>query len=71
MSEFVFDDNSVVLSVSGEIICEDGNAEFHPVVRISGNFPKAFGQRFMDAFSQRFTDFVFIINEEINSYGDK
>lgn len=69
MSKFEFNDDSVVLSVSGEIICEDGNAEFHPVIRISGCFPKAFGERFMEAFSSRFTDFVFMINEEINSYG--
>lgn len=68
MSEFHFSDDSVVFSVSGEIICEDGNAEFHPVIRISGNFPKAFGERFMDAFSSRFTDFVFMINDEINSF---
>ena len=67
MSEYVRDDDSVVLSVSGEIICEDGNAEFHPVIRISGSFLKAFGERFMDAFSSRFTDFVFMINDEINS----
>lgn len=67
MDEYKFRDDSVVFSVSGEIFCEDGNAEFHPVIRIVGNFPKAFGERFMDAFTSRFTDFVFMINNEINS----
>lgn len=71
MTEYVRDDDSVVLSVSGEIFCEDGNAEFHPVVRIAGSFSKAFGERFMSAFSSRFTDFVFMINEEIHSYDEK
>lgn len=70
MNKFELNDDSVVLSVSGEVICEDGNAEFHPVIRISGCFPKAFGERFMDAFSSRFTDFVFMINEEIVSCGE-
>ena len=69
MSDFVFPDDSVIFSVSGEIICEDGKAEFYPEIRIVGNFPKVFGERFMEAFSQRFTDFVFMINNEINSYG--
>lgn len=70
MNNFAFPDDSVVLSVSGEIICEDGNAEFHPVICISGCFPKTFGERFMDAFSSRFTDFVFMINDEIASCGE-
>ncbi len=67
MAEFYTSDASVVFSVSGEILCEDNLAEFHPVIRLQGSFPKEFGVRFMDAFSQRFTDFVFMINDEINS----
>lgn len=68
MKEIFSNEDRVVLSVSGEIYCEDGNAEFHPVVRITGPFSKAFGERFMDAFSTRFTEFVLMINDEISSY---
>ena len=68
MAEFHISDVRVVFSVSGEIHCEDNIAEFHPHVCLQGSFPKEFGARFMDAFSQRFTDFIFLINDEITSY---
>ena len=70
MNEYHLPDDSVVLSVTAEVSCGEGNAEFRPIIRLSGNFPKAFGERFIDAFSLRFTNYVLMINDEICSYSN-
>ena len=67
MAEFSIFEASVVFSVSAEIFCEDNLAEFQPVIRLQGSFLKEFGERFMDKFSSRFTDFIFMIADEISS----
>lgn len=70
MSEQHSSEPRVVFSVSGEMHCEDNLAEFHPHICLSGSFPKAFGEGFINAFYLRFNDFIFMINDEISSYSE-